>query len=161
MAWTPNAGNDSILGCKHHIKSQNRAEKPFDRSQEQEQTAGDITFVWKCTPVVFQRKTANNETVSPSWLGFSAHTGKVYCYVCKFVVTRKGKLSVSGFCASKHGNERLAEHEKLKLQLEAVTILAWHGKNSRHIDQDLAKQEDELRENGAMSLGMLWVQSSS
>ena len=133
------------------VKLQHCDEKLIEKAskpQEQQKAKSGMNYTRKCSRSLFQRKTLNNEIVNRSWLCFSPTTGKVYCYPCKLVATgtEKGKLSTDGFYDWKHGNERIADHEKSKGHLESIITLANRGKEHGRIDQDLAKQEAELRD---------------
>lgn len=69
-----------------------------------------------------KRITKNREVINRNCL-FLSNWGKLYCYICKLLEGKNGKLSSNGFCDWKHAAEKLSQHETFKHHLEAIIVL--------------------------------------
>lgn len=98
----------------------------------------------KCSIHFFKRITKNKEVINRNWLCFSPTTGKLYCYICKLLGIKSGKLSSDGFCDWKHAAEKLSQHETSKHHLEAILALNHRERKIGFLDHQLQKQISEL-----------------
>lgn len=73
-----------------------------------------VNITRRCTTAVFSRRAKNGELIKRSWLCYSPHTGRVYCYICKLLSPGQQKLAGEGYCKWKHVGEKLAQHERSK-----------------------------------------------
>jgi len=145
--WPQNSTNEMI---KYWIKQgstnlQNCDEKLLEtKSFLQNRVDRSANNTRKCSIHFFKRITKNREVINRNWLCFSPITGKLYCYICKLLGTKNGKLSSDGFCDWKHAAEKLSQHETSKHHLEAIIAINHRARENDCLDQQLQKQIAEI-----------------
>ncbi|XP_050535007.1 uncharacterized protein LOC126902026 [Daktulosphaira vitifoliae] len=92
-----------------------------------------------------KRKTANGEIIKRSWLCFSPFNGSIFCFVCKLISKTRSQFIHGGSCDWKHADNRLISHETFKDHLNSVINLAIRSKELGRIDNELIKQNEEVK----------------
>ncbi|XP_022163131.1 zinc finger MYM-type protein 1-like [Myzus persicae] len=145
--WPQNSTNEMITywikqGSKH---LQNCDKIVLEtKSVQQDRVDRSAHNTRKCSIHFFKRITKNKEVINRNWLCFSPTTGKLYCYICKLLGIKSGKLSSDGFCDWKHAAEKLSQHETSKHHLEAILALNHRERKIGCLDHQLQKQIAEL-----------------
>lgn len=104
----------------------------------------DHKFVRKCHISLFERKTRNGELIKRSWLCFSPSNGHIYCFVCKLFSNVRTQFTHGGFYDWKNSANRLVDHEMSKAHLNAVIDFATRSKKVGRIDEELARQAEDV-----------------
>lgn len=75
---------------------------------------------------------------------FSPSNGHIYCFVCKLFSNVRTQFTHGGFCDWKNSANRLVDHEMSKAHFNAVIDFATRSKKVGRMDEELARQAEDV-----------------